>query len=290
MKRVKKMQYESPKSIDDAISLISNSPGNVRLLAGGTDLLVQMQSQVADPDLVIDIKNIKEMKEFKKEDGVYTVGAAVTGMEIIEHEEFGSDWPGVVDGVKLIGSIQIKGRASMGGNLCNASPAADSIPAMIASGASAVIAGPNGRREVLVEHFIKGPGKTSLKSNEILLSVKFPIKKPNSSGAYLRFTPRTEMDIAVVGVGINVTMSDSGICEEAKVSIGAVAEKALVVEDAATALVGNKITDEIIENFISKVRASARPINDKRGTVDFRIQVIGVIAKRALKMALERIR
>ena len=290
MKRVKKMQYESPKSIDDAISLISNSPGNVRLLAGGTDLLVQMQSQVADPDLVIDIKNIKEMKEFKKEDGVYTVGAAVTGMEIIEHEEFGSDWPGVVDGVKLIGSIQIKGRASMGGNLCNASPAADSIPSMIASGASAVIAGPNGRREVLVEDFIKGPGKTSLKSNEILLSVKFPIKKPNSSGAYLRFTPRTEMDIAVVGVGINVTMSDSGICEEAKVSIGAVAEKALVVEDAATALVGNKITDEIIENFISKVRASARPINDKRGTVDFRIQVIGVIAKRALKMALERIR
>jgi len=284
------MQYESPKSIDDAISLISNSPGNVRLLAGGTDLLVQMQSQVADPDLVIDIKNIKEMKEFKKEDGVYTVGAAVTGMEIIEHEEFGSDWPGVVDGVKLIGSIQIKGRASMGGNLCNASPAADSIPAMIASGASAVIAGPNGRREVLVEDFIKGPGKTSLKSNEILLSVKFPIKKPNSSGAYLRFTPRTEMDIAVVGVGINVTMSDSGICEEAKVSIGAVAEKALVVEDAATALVGNKITDEIIENFISKVRASARPINDKRGTVDFRIQVIGVIAKRALNMALERIR
>lgn len=208
----------------------------------------------------------------------------------MEHEEFGKYWPGVVDGVKLIGSIQIKGRASMGGNLCNASPAADSIPAMIASGASAVIAGPNGRREVLVENFIKGPGKTSLKSNEILLSIKFPLKKSNSSGAYLRFTPRTEMDIAVVGVGVNITMSDSGICEDAKISIGAVAEKALVVEDAATALIGNKITDEIIEKFISKVRASARPINDKRGTVDFRIQVIGVIAKRALNMALERIR
>lgn len=284
------MQYESPKSIDDAISLISNASGNIRLLAGGTDLLVQMQSQVADPDLVVDIKNIKEMKEFKKEDGVYVIGAAVTGMEIMEHEEFVKDWPGVVDGVKLIGSIQIKGRASMGGNLCNASPAADSIPAMIASGAFAIIAGPDGRREVLVEDFIKGPGKTTLKSNEILVSIKFPLKKQNSSGAYLRFTPRTEMDIAVVGVGVNITLSDSGICEDAKISIGAVAEKALVVEDAATALIGNKITEEIIEDYIEKVRASARPINDKRGTVEFRIQVIGIIAKRALNMALERIR
>lgn len=284
------MQYESPKSIDDAISLISNASGNIRLLAGGTDLLVQMQSQVADPDLVVDIKNIKEMNEFKKEDGVYVIGAAVTGMEITEHEEFVKDWPGVVDGVKLIGSIQIKGRASMGGNLCNASPAADSIPAMIASGAFAIIAGPDGRREVLVEDFIKGPGKTTLKSNEILVSIKFPLKKQNSSGAYLRFTPRTEMDIAVVGVGVNITLSDSGICEDAKISIGAVAEKALVVEDAATALIGNKITEEIIEDYIEKVRASARPINDKRGTVEFRIQVIGIIAKRALNMALERIR
>lgn len=284
------MQYESPKSIDDAISLISNASGNIRLLAGGTDLLVQMQSQVADPDLVVDIKNIKEMKEFKKEDGAYVIGAAVTGMEIAEHEEFVKDWPGVVDGVKLIGSIQIKGRASMGGNLCNASPAADSIPAMIASGAFAIIAGPDGRREVLVEDFIKGPGKTTLKSNEILVSIKLPLKKQNSSGAYLRFTPRTEMDIAVVGVGVNITLSDSGICEDAKISIGAVAEKALVVEDAASALIGNKITEEIIEDYIEKVRASARPINDKRGTVEFRIQVIGVIAKRALNMALERIR
>ncbi len=284
------MQYESPKSIDDAISLISNASGNIRLLAGGTDLLVQMQSQVTDPDLVVDIKNIKEMKEFKKEDGVYVIGAAVTGMEIMEHEEFVKDWPGVVDGVKLIGSIQIKGRASMGGNLCNASPAADSIPAMIASGAFAIIAGPNGRREVLVEDFIKGPGKTTLKANEILVSIKFPLKKQNSSGAYLRFTPRTEMDIAVVGVRVNITLSDSGICEDAKISIGAVAEKALVVEDAATALIGNKITEEIIEDYIAKVRASSRPINDKRGTVEFRIQVIGVIAKRALNMALERIR
>jgi len=283
------MQYQAPKSIDDAISLITSASGNVRLLAGGTDLLVQMQTQATEPDLVVDIKKIEEMKEFKKEDGVYIIGAAVTGMEIIEHEDFGKDWPGIVDGVKLIGSIQIKGRASMGGNLCNASPAADSIPAMIASGASAIIAGPNGRREVLVEDFIKGPGKTSLKSNEILLSIKLPLKKPNSSGSYLRFTPRTEMDIAVVGVGVNITMSNSGICEDAKISIGAVAEKALVVEDAAAALIGNKITEEVIENYISRVRASSRPINDKRGTVDFRIQVIGVIAKRALNMALERI-
>tara|TARA_Y100000590_G_scaffold469156_1_gene655206 strand:- start:25006 stop:25866 length:861 start_codon:yes stop_codon:yes gene_type:complete len=284
------MEYESPVTVDDALAIMQKTKGNIQLLAGGTDLLVQMQSQTVDPEIILDVKNIKEMTEIKKVDNKFMIGAAVSGMEIIDHKDFSETWPGVVDGVKLIGSIQIKGRASMGGNLCNASPAADSIPAMISSDANAYIVGPNGSREVPVEDFITGPGKNSLQTNEILLAIKFPEKRLNSSGAYLRFTPRTEMDIAVAGVGVNVALGSSGNIESAKIAIGAVAEKALLVEDAARELIGKSPSDEVMEAYINQVRIAARPIDDKRGTVDFRKQVIGVLAHRALKIALERIR
>ena len=283
------MDFHAPSTIDELSSLLSNSSEKKHLLAGGTDLLVQMQSQIIEPSTVIDIKNISEMMEIKDDvDGFY-VGAAVSGMTIIEHQGFSDTWPGVIDGVKLIGSIQIKGRASMGGNLCNASPAADSIPAMIASDAKAIILGSKGKRDMLVEDFVLGPGKNILKSDEVLVGIKFPKKRNNSSGAYLRFTPRTEMDIAVAGVGVNISLGDKFQIEHAKVSIGAVAEKALVAEDAAKVLIGKKVDEEVIEKFVSEVRNLARPIDDKRGTVEFRKQVIGVLAKRALNIALERI-
>ena len=283
------MEFHAPSTIDELSSLLSNNSEKKHLLAGGTDLLVQMQSQIIEPTSVIDLKNISEMMEIKEDTNGFFVGAAVSGMTIIEHQGFSEAWPGVVDGVKLIGSIQIKGRASMGGNLCNASPAADSIPAMIASDAKAIILGSKGKRDVLVEDFILGPGKNILKSDEVLVGIKFPEKKNNSSGAYLRFTPRTEMDIAVAGVGINVSLSENSQIEHAKVSIGAVAEKALVAEAAAKALIGKKVDAGTIEKFMSEVRDLARPIDDKRGTVEFRKQVIGVLAKRALNIALERI-
>ena len=283
------MDFHSPSTIDELSSLLSNNSEKKHLLAGGTDLLVQMQSQIIEPTSVIDLKNISEMMEIKEDTDGFFVGAAVPGMTIIEHQGFSKTWPGVVDGVKLIGSIQIKGRASMGGNLCNASPAADSIPAMIASDAKAIILGSKGKRDVLIEDFILGPGKNILKSDEVLVGIKFPDKKNNSSGAYLRFTPRTEMDIAVAGVGINVSLSENSQIEHAKVSIGAVAEKALVAEAAAKALIGKKVDAGTIEKFMSEVRDLARPIDDKRGTVEFRKQVIGVLAKRALNIALERI-
>ena len=283
------MDFHAPSTIDELSSLLSNSSEKKHLLAGGTDLLVQMQSQIIEPSIVIDIKNISEMMEIKDDvDGFY-VGAAVSGMTIIEHQAFSDAWPGVIDGVKLIGSIQIKGRASMGGNLCNASPAADSIPAMIASDAKAIILGSKGKRDMLVEDFVLGPGKNILKSDEVLVGIKFPKKRNNSSGAYLRFTPRTEMDIAVAGVGVNISLGDKFQIEHAKVSIGAVAEKALVAEAAAKVLIGKKVDEEVIEKFVSEVRNLARPIDDKRGTVEFRKQVIGVLAKRALNIALERI-
>jgi len=283
------MDFHSPSTIDELSSLLINNSEKKYLLAGGTDLLVQMQSQIIEPTSVIDLKNISEMMEIKEETDGFFVGAAVSGMTIIEHQEFSDAWPGVIDGVKLIGSIQIKGRASMGGNLCNASPAADSIPAMIASNAKAIILGSNGKRDVHVEDFILGPGKNILKLDEVLVGIKFPKKKNNSSGAYLRFTPRTEMDIAVAGVGINISLGDKSQIEYAKVSLGAVAEKALVAEAAAKALIGKKVDDETVEKFMSEVRDLARPIDDKRGTVEFRKQVIGVLAKRALNIALERI-
>jgi len=284
------MDFHSPSTIDELSSLLSNNSEKKHLLAGGTDLLVQMQSQIIEPTTVIDLKNISEMMEIKEDTDGFFVGAAVSGMTIIEHQGFSKAWPGVVDGVKLIGSIQIKGRASMGGNLCNASPAADSIPAIIASDAKAIILGSKGKRDVLVEDFILGPGKNILKSDEVLVGIKFPKNNNNSSGAYLRFTPRTEMDIAVAGVGVNFSISKNSQIEHAKVSIGAVAEKALVAEAAAKALIGKKVDEEVIEKFMIEVRNLARPIDDKRGTVEFRKQVIGVLAKRALNIALERIR
>jgi carbon-monoxide dehydrogenase medium subunit len=284
------MQYEAPPTLDAATALLAGAPGTARVLAGGTDLLVQMHSDIVSPDLVVDIKNIAEMRAITLEDGRYRVGAAATGMEIMEHADFNKVWPGVVDGVRLIGSIQIRGRATMGGNLCNASPAADSVPAIIAAGAVAAIARPNGRREVPVEEIGVGPGKTSLAKGEIVASFLFPRRAPRSGGAYLRFTPRTEMDIAVVGFGVDLTLDASGTCTAAKVALGAVAERILVVDDAAKALIGTAIDDGAIRNLEQAARAAARPIDDKRGTKEFRVEIAGVLARRATRIAAERAR
>jgi CO/xanthine dehydrogenase FAD-binding subunit len=284
------MQYEAPQTLDAASALLAGASGEARVLAGGTDLLIQKRNGVLDPDLVVDIKNIAEMRSVTNENGRFRVGAAVTGVEIMEHEAFNAAWPGVVDGVSLIGSIQVRGRATVGGNLCNASPAADSVPALIAAGAVALIAGPNGRREVPVEEIATAPGKTSLAKGEIVASLLFPERGPRSGGCYLRFIPRTEMDIAVVGAGVDLTLDESGTCIRAKVSLGAVAARALVVDEAATALVGTKIDEPALEKLAAAASAAASPIDDKRGTKEFRIHVAGVLARRAALKAAERAR
>ncbi len=211
-------------------------------------------------------------------------------MELIEHAGFAKAWPGVVDGVKLIGSIQVKGRATLGGNLCNASPAADSVPALIAAGALATIVGPNGRREVAVEKIPTGPGTTSLAPGEIVTSFLFPPRPPRSGDAYQRFTPRTEMDIAVVGVGINLTLDERGICTAARVALGAVAPTALLVKEAADALIGTPIDAAALDRLAAAASAACRPIDDKRGTREYRIKVAGVLARRVALQALERAR
>ena len=282
------MRYEAPKTLEQAIALLAGANDKARVLAGGTDLLIQMRSGRADPELVVDIKAIAEMRSIAVDAGSYRVGAAVTCMELIEHAAFGKVWPGIVDGAKYIGSIQVKGRATLGGNLCNASPAADGVPALIAAGAVACIAGPNGRREVPVADFATGPGKTLLAPGELLISFLLPRREPRSGDAYLRFTPRTEMDIAVVGAAVNLTLDDKGVCSHARVSLGAVAARALLVPAAAAALVGSKVDAAALARLSAAASAACKPIDDKRGTKEFRIKVAGVMAERAAVIALER--
>lgn len=284
------MRYEAPETLDAALGLLAEAGGAARLLAGGTDLLVQMRAGRLAPTLLVDVKRIPELRSLEPCDGGWRVGAAVTSMELIEHEPFAAAWPGIVDGVRMIGSIQVKGRATLGGNLCNASPAADSVPALIAAGALVTLVGPAGRREVPVEHIATGPGRTCLAAGEVLVSFLLPPRPPRSADAYLRFTPRTEMDIAVVGAGVNLTLDAGGVCRQARVSLGAVAERALLVPEAAAALVGTRIDDAALQRLAEAASAACRPIDDKRGTREFRTRVAGVLARRAAERALERAR
>ncbi len=284
------MRYEAPDTIDKAVALLAGTPAAARVLAGGTDLLVQLRAEVIQPELVVDIKRIPELKRITAEAGGFRIGAAVSGAEMGEHAPLKARWPGVVEAVELIGSTQIQGRATMVGNLCNASPAADSVPAMIAAGAVLAVAGPNGRREIPVEQLNRGPGRTSLAPGEMVTSVFLPAQPPRTGDAYLRFIPRTEMDIAVVGVGVCLSLDEAGVCQAARVGVGAVAPTALLVEDAGAALVGTPVDAGALDRLAAAVGAACKPIDDKRGTIEFRTKVAGVLARRAATLALERAR
>ncbi|MBT3786822.1 MAG: xanthine dehydrogenase family protein subunit M [Alphaproteobacteria bacterium] len=284
------MRYEAPESLDAAVALLNEESGTARVLAGGTDLIVQMRAQMVEPDLVVDIKKIDELRSISQVDGGWHVGAAVTGAEMNEHAAFKAAWPGVCEGTDLIGSTQIQSRATIGGNLCNASPAADSVPAMIAAGVVLTIAGPGGSRELPVEELNVSPGKTTLEKGEIVVSFAFPARGAVASDAYLRLTPRTEMDIAVVGVGVSLELDGDGTCTSARVGLGAVAVKALLVEEAAKALIGTKVDEAAVGAMAAATSAAAKPIDDKRGTKEYRIKIAGVLAKRAAGIALERAR
>lgn len=282
------MRFEAPESVDAAVALLAAATGETRVLAGGTDLLVQLRADMIEPELVVDIKRIAETRVVTEEDGGFRVGAAVAGAELKEHASFPKTWPGVMYAFDLIGSTQIQGRCTLAGNLCNASPAADSVPAMVAAGAIARIAGPNGTRDVPVEDVPTAPGKTSLAKGEFVVSIFFPKKAANTGEDYLRFIPRTEMDIAVVGSGVCLTLDDSGTCTAAKVVLGAVGPRIIIVDDAAKALIGTKVDDAAIEAAGAAATAAATPISDKRGTVEYRKKVAGVLTRRATAKALER--
>jgi carbon-monoxide dehydrogenase medium subunit len=284
------MRFEAPKSLEAAVALLSGANGVARVLAGGTDLLIQMRGGRVEPALLVDIKGIPELTSIVAEKGGYRLGAAVTAMEMSEHAAFAKAWPGLTEAAMLIGSYQIKGRATVGGNLCNASPAADSVPALIAAGATVSIVGPNGRREVKAEDVATGPGKNSLAKGEIVASFLLPPRTPHSGDAYLRFIPRTEMDIAVVGAGINLTLDAKGVCSQARVVLGAVAERALLVQAAADALIGTTVDAAALARMGAAASAACKPIDDKRGTKAYRIKVSGVMARRAAAIALDRAR
>ena len=282
------MRYEAPESLDTAVAFLAGARGDARVLAGGTDLLVQMRADVLDPELIVDIKKIPETRAVAQEKGGWRVGAAVTGAELKENAALRKAWPGVVEAANLIGSTQIQGRATMGGNLCNGSPAADSVPALIAAGAVATVAGPKGRRDIPVEDVMLGPRKLSLTKGEFLVSFFLPPRPKGSGDAYLRFIPRTEMDIAVVGSGVNLTLDGKGVITAARVSLGAVAAKVLLVPAAAQAIVGSSLDRPAQDRLEAAARAACQPIDDKRGTVEFRTQVAGVLTRRAALIAIER--
>ena len=284
------MRYEAPETIDAAVALLAEATGVAKVLAGGTDLLVQLRSGLLEPDLVVDAKRIPELKSIAAEDGGFRVGAAVSGAELGEHDGIRQAWPGVVEAAELIGSTQIQGRASLGGNLCNASPAADAVPALYTAGARVAITGPDGSREVAVEEIATGPGTNSLKKGEIVVSILLPKPAPRTGDAYLRFIPRTEMDIAVVGVGISLVLDEGGTCSAARVALGAVAEVPLLVAEAADALIGTSVDEAALERLAAAASKACRPIDDKRGTKEFRVTVAGVLARRAAAIALERAR
>ncbi|WP_146344258.1 FAD binding domain-containing protein [Phaeobacter marinintestinus] len=284
------MRYLTPASFEDAVAMATGSDGVIRFLAGGTDVLVQMRADIVTPDTLIDVKKIDGVHDISRaDDGSWTIGVASTGAEMTEHDGLGKDWPGVVEAMDLIGSTQVQGRATLTGNLCNASPAADSVPAMIAAGATVSVTGPDGTRTVAVEDIATGPGKTSLAQGELISSVNLPARGAGGGDAYLRFIPRTEMDIAVVGCAVNLRV-DGDTITEARVSLGAVAPTALLVTDAATALIGSTLDDAALDALAAAASAACNPIDDKRGTIEFRTKIAGVLAKRAAKIAYDRAR
>jgi carbon-monoxide dehydrogenase medium subunit len=283
------IRYEAPRSVADAVRLIHADP-NARVLAGGTDLLIQFHAGVRQPSAFIDVKYIPELMTIRERDDGVRIGASVAAATICEHPALNRFWPGLVEATRLIGSTQIQGRASLGGNLCNASPAADSTCALIVNRARCVIAGPSGERSVAVEDFCTAPGRTVLERGEILVAIDVPRPPAGTADAYLRLIPRSEMDIAIAGAAVSVALDASGICTAARVAVGAVAPTALLVPAAAAALVGSRLDDDALGRAAEAAKAVARPINDKRGTIAYRRQVVGVLVKRAAAKAAERAR
>jgi carbon-monoxide dehydrogenase medium subunit len=282
------MRYERPETLAHAAALLADAGEKVFVLAGGTDLLVRMKRDDFEADLIVDIKSIAGMTEIVETADGFEIGAAVPCAMLGENRALKTAWPGVVEAANLIGSTQIQGRCTVVGNLCNASPAADSVPALVAAGAKALVTGPDGARTVSVADVPTGPGRTSLQKGEIITTILLSRRKPRSGDAYLRFIPRTEMDIAVVGAGVHLALDDQGVVETARIALGAVGPKVVLAEQGAAALVGTKLEDAALDNLSRACSAVSEPIADKRGTIEFRKHVVGVLARRAAKIAYER--
>jgi len=283
------LTYHAPTTLDEAISLIANASLPAKVMSGGTDLIIQMQRMLQTDRLIVDVKKIPEMTAATLDEGGLKLGPALCCAKLTRRQDIKALYPGLVEAAYLIGSTQVQGRASVGGNLCNASPAADTIPALIANGAICLVEGTNGRRRVPVEAFVTGVGQNCLEPGEMLASLEIPQPLPRTQDAYLRFIPRTEMDIAVAGAAVSLTLDEDGICTAAKVAIGAVAPTAIVVADAATALIGSRLDETALTAAAAAASDAANPISDRRGTVAFRRHVVGVLTRRAATLAAERV-
>jgi len=279
--------FAAPHSIAEAVALLESHGANARVLAGGTDLLVQMRSGLR-PAVLVDVKRIPELQALRFEGEECVVGAAHSAAALREHPDLRERWPGVVEAAELIGSEQIQGRASLGGNLCNASPAADTVPALVAAAARCEIAGPGGRRFVAAEDFCLGPGENALAPGELLVALRLPLPAPRSADAYLRLIPRSEMDIAVAGAGVSLALDAQGRIAAARIALGAVAPRVLLLEELGRALVGAAPDEAALARVAEAARTAVRPIDDKRGTVEYRRHVAGVLARRALAIAARR--
>lgn len=279
--------FHAPDTVEDAVALLAADP-SARPLGGGTDLIVQMRSGRAAPSAVVDLKRIAGLSGVQRDGGRFVIGAATPCTALRNDAELCAAWPGVVEAANLIGSVQVRNRATMAGNLCNASPAADSVPALVAAGATCVVAGPSGTREIPVEAIPVSPGRTSLSAGEFVVEIRLPARAERAADAYLRSIPRTEMDIAVVGAAANLTFDADGTCTSARIALGAVAPTVVVVEAAGAAMVGTRLEEAALEAVAEAARAACNPIDDKRGTISYRRAMAGVLARRAVLIAAAR--
>jgi xanthine dehydrogenase FAD-binding subunit len=287
---LQKVKYARAASVEEAIALLAKGGPEARPLAGGTDLIVQARERRRQVGLFVDIKPIPETQEIKYDSASgLTIGAAVPAYRIYNDETVKKLYPALVDAVRVIGGTAIQGRASLGGNLCNSSPAADSVPAVIVLEGVAHIAGPGGRRSVPVEDFNTGPGRNVLGPGEFVVALQFPPPAPNSGAAWDRFIPRNEMDIAVVNAGVQLRFQGD-VVTWAKIAIGAVAPTALVVPEAARALVGKPLSEATVSAAAAAAVAAARPIDDMRGSIRQRKHLVGVYVSRMIRKAAERAR
>ena len=281
--------YVAPDSIEDAVAELARALPTAAPLAGGTDILPQIRAGRTF-GTIVDLKRIDEVMQIEQSADGWLIGAGVPSYRIGAHEGLRAALPGVVESLELIGSTQIQGRATLGGNVCNASPAADSVPALLVNDASCLIAGPDGRREIPVSELITGPGTTALAPAEIVTSFRLPTADGHVGDAGLRFTPRTEMDIAVANAAVRIAL-DGDRCIHAAVAIGAVGPRAIRVPEAERALEGaSDPTEAVLEHVAEACRAAAEPMTDKRGTIAYRVHAIGVLATRATTAAWTRAR
>jgi carbon-monoxide dehydrogenase medium subunit len=275
--------------VAEAVALLASGSA-AAALAGGTDLLVQMRYAGRRPAVLVDLKRVPGLLGIELTPEAVRIGAATPCRELTANATLRALWPGLVEAAGLIGSTQVQGRASLGGNLCNASPAADAVPALVANRARVLIEGPDGARELAVASLPVAPGRTALERGEFVHALEIPRPASRSADAYLRFTPRSEMDIAVVGAGVSLALDETGRCVDARIALGAVGPTVLVAEEAADALRGRAFDDAALDACAAAARAAARPITDKRGTADFRRHVVGVLVRRAVLIAAERAR